>query len=126
MINIEKQISFWLEGAEEELIIAKTLFSSNKIRHSLFFLHLAIEKILKAHVSKITNDIPPRTHNLIRLSELSNLTLTDEILNFLAKMNIFNIEGRYPENNIPLPSRETVEAYISKTEEVMLWLKKLL
>jgi HEPN domain-containing protein len=70
MIDIEKQVNYWQKGAIEEWDLAQDLVKRNKTRHGLFFAHLALEKLLKAHVCRQTQDLPPRTHNLTRLAEL--------------------------------------------------------
>lgn len=74
MVNIDKHILHWQNGAKEDLEVAKQLLASDKIRHGLFFLHLAMEKIIKAHICRNTNDIAPRLHNLVRLAELSGIS----------------------------------------------------
>jgi len=73
MIDINKQINFWRSGGEEDLAVARDLVNRNRIRHGLFFAHLALEKALKAHVCRVTQDIAPRLHNLVRLAELAEL-----------------------------------------------------
>jgi len=57
MVNIDKHISYWRNMAEEDWEVANQLIASDKIRHGLFFLHLSLEKILKAHVCHNTKDI---------------------------------------------------------------------
>ena len=52
MIDINRQIVYWLTGAEEDLESAKILIESNRLLHGLFFCHLVIEKAIKAHVVK--------------------------------------------------------------------------
>jgi HEPN domain-containing protein len=126
MIDIAKQIEYWTTGSEEELSVAYTLFNSRKFRHSLFFAHLTLEKILKATVCKKTNNIAPRIHNLVRLIEITEITLTEDQLDFFVEMNIYNLEGRYPANTIPLPDQDTIKIYLDKTEEILQWLMKLL
>ncbi len=54
MIDIEKQVAYWRHGAEEDWEVAHQLFDRGYIRHSLFFVHLALEKALKAHVCRHT------------------------------------------------------------------------
>lgn len=49
MINIEKQIAHWRNGAEEDWSVAQELIERGRVRHGLFFAHLALEKMLKAH-----------------------------------------------------------------------------
>jgi HEPN domain-containing protein len=64
----------------------------------LFFTHLALEKILKAHwVKDNVEDVPPKTHNLTYLLNKSTLDLEEEDSDFLQSLNIFQLEGRYPD-----------------------------
>ncbi|SLM28772.1 conserved hypothetical protein [Desulfamplus magnetovallimortis] len=78
MVNIEKHILHWKNGAEEDFEVSEHLIKSGKIRHGLFFLHLTLEKILKAHVCRNSGDIAPRMHNLVRLAELSEISFLEE------------------------------------------------
>ena len=126
MVNIEKHVSYWKNGAEEDLQVADQLIKSGKIRHGLFFLHLAREKILKAHVCHNSKDIAPRLHNLARLAELSGITFGQKDSDFLSEMNPFNIEGRYPEMWGPVPSREEADILLQKTRGMFEWLKNQL
>lgn len=71
MINIEKQIAHWRKGSQEDWEVAKDLVERRRVRHGLFFAHLALEKILKAHACKALNDIAPPIHNLVRLVDLA-------------------------------------------------------
>ena len=122
MIDIDKQISFWRNGAEEDLSVARDLVNRNRIRHGLFFAHLALEKALKAHVCCATQDIAPRLHNLVRLVELAKLDIKPAHVDILAEMNSFNIEGRYPDTLTPPPSQEEARHYMTQAEEVFQWL----
>ena len=126
MVNIDKHISHWKNGAEEDFEVADHLIKSGKIRHGLFFLHLSLEKILKAHVCRNSKDMAPRLHNLVRLAELSGITFLEEDTDFLAEMNPLNIEGRYPEMWGPLPSTEDIKMLLKKTGEMLKWLKNQL
>ncbi len=102
--------------------MGKQLIENGHIRHSLFFAHLALEKLLKALICRQSQDFPPRIHNLTRLVELLDLSLSNDQQDFLASMNAFNIEGRYPVPMIPLPSITDAKARIAKTEEMVRWL----
>ena len=60
--------------------------------------HLVLEKLCKAHwVKDNAENHPPKIHNLVRLVEQTKLILPEEDLDFLRKMNDFQIEGRYPD-----------------------------
>ncbi len=126
MVNVDKHIAYWQKGADEDLEVGNQLVDSGKIRHGLFFLHLALEKLLKAHVCKHNKDIAPRMHNLIRLAELTEITFTQDQLDFMAEMNPYNIEGRYPELLAPLPSQEEILSIIKTVKELFVWLKNQL
>ena len=126
MIDIDKQISFWRDSADEDLAVAHELVRRSRIRHGLFFAHLALEKALKAHVCRVTKDIAPRLHNLVRLAELAELDLKAAQVDILAEMNSFNIEGRYHDTLSSPPSQEEAQHYMTQADEVFQWLIKLL
>ena len=122
MIDINKQVKFWRNVAQEDWEVASDLVNRNRVRHGLFFAHLALEKALKAHVCIVTQDLAPRLHNLVRLSEIAELSLNPHQLDVLAEMNAFNIEGRYPDTLSPPPSKKQAVEYIAKSEKVFQWL----
>jgi len=126
MVNIPKHISYWQTGAEEDWEVAIQLIESNKIRHGLFFLHMALEKILKAHICRNIKDVAPRTHNLVRLAELSGIVFEQKQKDLLAEINPFNIEGLYPEVWGAVPTRKEAETLWQRTKELFEWLKNQL
>jgi HEPN domain-containing protein len=118
MIDIDRQIVFWRDGALEDWDVVSDLLEKNRIRHGLFIAHLALEKALKAIVCMATKDLAPRIHNLVRLAELAQLNLRPEQLDILDEMNAFNIEGRYPDAlAAPLQKEEALQ-YVRRAEEV--------
>ena len=100
MIDFEKQIEYWKNGAIDDLESAKILIERNRLLHALFFCHLVIEKIIKAHVVKWTKELAPRSHNLIYLSEKANLEFTDDYEIFLGILMKYQLQGRYPDYNL--------------------------
>lgn len=122
MININKQIEYWQSGAFDGLETAKILIEKKRLLHGLFFCHLSIEKILKAHVVKQTKDIAPRTHNLIYLSELAKLVLEENDEIFLGILMKYQLQGRYPNYYPDIPDENKVNNYLTKTEKLLLWL----
>lgn len=122
MIDIEKQVVYWRDGASEDWQVAAELIRRKRPRHGLFFAHLALEKALKAHVCRQTQDLAPRMHNLVRLAEMAELQLDDKQIDVLAEMNAFNLEGRYPEILTPEPTAEEAQRYVRRAKEVYTWL----
>ena len=97
MVDVPKHIEYWKTSSEEDFAAAQSLLEKGHFRQSLFFAHLALEKMLKAHVTSKTKDIPPRIHNLIRLAEIVELKLEPERTEFLREFSIYQLEGRYPD-----------------------------
>ena len=126
MLDIEKLVAFWRHGAQEDLTVAQELLERGRIRHGLFFLHLALEKLLKAHVCRQTRDLAPRLPNLVRFAELATLHLPESCADTLAAMNPFAIAGRYPDSPFPLPPPEAARGYAERVQEVFTCLMRLL
>jgi HEPN domain-containing protein len=124
--NVEKHVAHWSNGALEDLQIARELIANDRRRYGLFFAHLALEKMLKAHVCKMTRDHPPRIHNLRHLSEMSGLAISPQQENLLSKMNEFQRQGRYPDMMYEVPIVERTQAYLRSTEEMVEWLRQQL
>jgi len=125
-MDIQKQIDYWQRGSEEDMAAASTLLQKRHLRHTLFFAHLAIEKMLKAHVVRVTADIPPRIHDLLRLADLARIALPDERRAFLARFQQYGLAGRYPGFEPPAPSVGEAESVLREAQEVLAWLKNQL
>jgi HEPN domain-containing protein len=123
MIDIQKQIKYWQDGALDDFESAKILISNHRILHGLFLCHLVIEKAIKAIVVKTTNEIAPRTHNLLYLSEMAKLEFEEDDEIFLGILMKYQLQGRYPDYNPVLPNQEKVLEYLQQTEKLMTWLQ---
>ncbi len=122
MIDIAQQVGYWRTGAAEDWEVAAELVEHGRIRHGLFFAHLALEKVLKAHVCRKTQELAPRIHSLLQLAELAATGVTKEQLAVLAEMNTFQIEGRYPHSLPPVPTPQEAREYLARAGEVLKWL----
>ena len=97
-MKIKDHIKYWLDGAEHDWDAAKSLFSSGKYDWCLFIGHLVLEKTLKAlFIQDNNNQLPPKTHNLVKLARHTNINMTEEQEIFLDEVNDFNLEARYPQ-----------------------------
>jgi len=85
------------------------------------------EKILKAlYVQTNNNQLPPKTHNLVKLARLSKLNLSMEQEILLDEINDFNLEVRYPQYKNEFFKKCTKKfsvIYYQKINEMMIWLK---
>jgi len=105
MIDIQKQIAYWIDGAEDDLITAELLIHEKRNLHGLFFCHLVIEKAIKAHYVKVVREVAPRSHNLIHLSEKANLLYDDDTQIFLGILMKYQFQVRYPDYSPIIPDQ---------------------
>jgi HEPN domain-containing protein len=118
--------------AEYDLETARAMLSTKRYLYVAFMCHQTIEKTLKAVIAGADgNPEPPKTHNLIRLAELSNLsaTLSPEQRNFIALLTPMNIEARYTAYKDSVAaglSDEKCTQLIKETEDLYLWIKQIL
>ncbi len=124
MIDIRKQIHQRRNRADEDWQAALELVDLGRTRHSLFFAHLALEKTLKAHIYRVTNNLAPRIHHLLRLAELTELSLSQNQLDFLARFDRYQLEGRYPDMLPPAPDTETTQEELTIANEMLKWLNE--
>ncbi len=126
-MNIKEHVQHWLDGADHDWDTACSLFLSEKYDWCLFLGHLVLEKTLKAlYIQDNNNQLPPKTHNLIKLVRHTNLTLTEDQENFLDEVSDFNQEARYPQYKYEFYKKcdkEFTEHYYHKIEEMKIWLK---
>lgn len=124
--NFERQIEYWKNLAQSDMVTAEILIEKRRILHGLFFCHLTIEKALKAHYVKFNLKLAPKTHNLIYLVDNSNLVITEPQMQFLGILLKYQLEGRYPDNEISSPELTTAEKYLKETKELLEWLMQKL
>ena len=97
-MNKSDYIEYWRLTAGKDWEAAGHLFEKGDYLHSLFFAHLVLEKLLKAHfVKDNASDFPPKTHNLLLLVSQTTITPSDDQLRILSQMNQFQLEARYPD-----------------------------
>ena len=123
MVDVPKQIEYWRASSEEDFAAAESLLEKGHFRHSLFFAHLAVEKMLKAHVTRQTKDIPPRIHNLIRLAEIAELSVEPEHASFLRRFDMYQLEGRYPESSHMIIDLKAANEILALAGDILKWLK---
>ena len=124
------QISYWVESANHDFDVAVTLFQNKKYDWCLFIGHLVIEKVLKAiFIDKNSSKIPPKIHNLVRLSELSNIEISESKKLLLDKVNDFHIATRYPDFKFKFYktcTKNFTKIYFNNIKDLYKWLKSLI
>jgi HEPN domain-containing protein len=125
-MNKEELIKYWIAEAEESLSVAGHLFEKRDYSYSLFFGHLAVEKILKAVYVEKKDENVPRSHNLPRIAKAAGLTVPEDKLADLIRITAFNIEARYPDYKRNFRKKCTSDfttSELKKIREVFTWLK---
>jgi len=125
-LDLQKQITYWNDGAKDDFETVKILMDRNRILHGLFFCHLVVEKSLKAHVVKETGEIAPKSHNLFYLAEKAKIDFNEEDAVFLGVLMKYQLHGRYPDYNPYIPEKKQVKQYLNHTSTLRQWLEKKL
>lgn len=123
---MNQDVKYWLDLSQYDIDTAKAMFKSGRYLYVLFTSQQAVEKILKAIIVLKTKKFPPRIHDLIKLVNLAEVKLDIEQKQFLAKLNFYYLETRYPEQIIDLSkdiSNDMAKVYLEKSEEILNWLK---
>lgn len=115
----EEQVQYWIKTAEQDWATAEDLLRLERFLHTLFFFHLVIEKLLKAHwVKDNTGDFPPRSHDLEHIYSSTEIELSPEDVDELRALNYWNLEGRYPDYLNKISKQADKKYTLAKYESV--------
>jgi HEPN domain-containing protein len=123
---MRKDTENFITSSEYDFQTATAMFESGRYIYVVFMCHISIEKRLKAIVSEATQNIPPKTHNLIYLIKLGEVNLPPDLFDFVAKLNNASIITRYPEDFRKLLEvfpQDIAKEYLITTQKVIEWLK---
>lgn len=123
---MREEIKNWWKQAEADLITAKNSYKSRDYYASIFWCQQSVEKALKAIYNLIKEESPGPTHSLIFLA--SEIKLNKKFFSFLRELTPAYISTRYPDMADASPTEiydeEMAKRFISKSEELLEWLKK--
>ena len=126
---MNKDTEYWLKLSKYDIDTAKAMLKSGRHLYVLFTCQQAVEKIAKALVVEKTGAFPPKTHDLLRLLDIAGVVASDEQKQFLAKLNYYYLETRYPEQ-LSIISRQvnkkTGEQFFTETGRILKWLRSIL
>ena len=123
-LDVAKQVAYWRAGADESLGAAELLIVSGRYNFGLFFLHLALEKMLKAFVARETGDVPPKTHDLLLLARRAGLNLAMDVSEVLGEFQVYCMAGRYPDAEPRIVDRALAEREMARANEAFKWLQQ--
>ena len=125
------KVEYWLELCDDDLKAAKAMYKTKNLLWTGFICHLISEKALKAAIASETNEVPPKSHDLLKLA--SKTTVCDNLPHgyniLLGKLTPLQIEARYPEYKekiAALLTHEYCKNLLKETEDFLCWIKKRL
>ena len=130
MMTKQQHIEYWINTAEDDWDSVEVLFNGKKYLQSLFWAHLVLEKLAKAHwVKNKEGNTPPKIHNLITLLRQANVDLGEEKMNFLVNYNNFQLSTRYPDylsEIYKVCTKQFTEGQMNKVKEIRKCLLEML
>jgi len=94
----QEHIDYWLRTAERDWKVVQSLYDTKEYVYSLFFGHLVLEKIAKAlWIKNNASNQPPKIHNIVSILTQAGVEITEEQNIFFLQINVFQLEGRYPD-----------------------------
>lgn len=103
------------------------MLATGRYLYVIFLCHLALEKMLKAHVAEVTQSVPIKTHDLIYLVRKCELKMPAQYLDFIGKINTASIPTRYPDDlqrALKEYPKSVAKDYLTQTAELIQWLKQ--
>ncbi len=126
-MTIKEIENYWVASSDDDMETSKVLFVKRKYVQSMFFLHLSVEKILKALYVRKNNAEAPFGHNLQILAQKTpDVPFEKEHLETLAKMTTFNITARYDDYKrsfYKICNEDFADKYLRIGQEMIKWLK---
>ncbi len=119
--RIATQVERWMKQAEHNLEVARKNFDIKVYDLAIVMCEQALEKALKALYIAQTGKMPPRTHAIEDLAELTHFeTRLDKML---LELEDFYIQLRYPSAEGPMPyelaTREDAERDTRMTADAL-------
>ena len=117
----------WYRQAQYDMDTAQAMFDSGRYIYAIFMSHLSLEKALKGYYSEHCQELPPKTHNLLFLTEKASLKLPQEFADFVFLLNRVSIPTRYPDDLTRLQTeynREKTLEWLRSGKKVLSWLTR--
>jgi len=92
----KERVKIWVNGAKRNKKLVGDLYRLKHYDWCLFMWHLVLEKLLKAGITR-RDKVAPLVHNLVSLSKIAGLELTDNEKRELSEINTYNVQARYGE-----------------------------
>ncbi|MBU6157922.1 MAG: HEPN domain-containing protein [Bacteroidetes bacterium] len=126
----QDHIAYWKNSSNEDWETALYNYEGKRSVPALFFLHLSVEKMLKAiWVKDNLSNTPPFTHDLQKIAGETDLEWDAVHFDYLSVVNNWNIEARYPDYKHTLHKIATskyMQMHVDKVKALLQWLQEKL
>jgi len=116
----------WLKQADYDMDTADAMFRSGRHFYAVFMCHLSIEKSLKGLYTKVLQEVPPKTHNLLYLLDKIGRKPGQELEKFIIRLNTASVATRYPDELAKIQmayTEDITKKMITQSKEVLAWVK---
>ncbi|RLE88063.1 MAG: hypothetical protein DRN04_17525 [Thermoprotei archaeon] len=86
-VVIRSEAKDWFDGALIDLEEAKDAFNRGRFNWALFAAHQAVEKALKAAYIALKRERPPRSHDLTRLLQGLDLSISEDLIRGISELS---------------------------------------
>lgn len=117
----------WINQADYDIDTAEAMFQSGRYIYTIFMIHLAIEKSLKAVLVENSHETPPKIHNLVLLLKQTNIQLPEPLNKFIMRLSMAGVSLRYPEElskTLEKYPKTIAQEYLKMAREVLECLKQ--
>jgi HEPN domain-containing protein len=125
----DEYVQLWLKDIDDSLRMLEKVVNCEAYPVVAFWLHLTVEKALKAAIVVLKKVAPPKVHNLVELhSKIADeVELTEEQIRFLRQLTLAVRETRYFDATLELPSeiytKAVVEDFMTKALPILKVIK---
>ena len=125
---MKQDVKYWVDLSKYDIDTAKAMLESGRYLYVLFTCQQSIEKMLKALIVKNTKSFPPKIHDLVKLINITKIDIETEQKEFLAKLNYYYLETRYPRELSEISKqikKDTAVNFYNNTKKILKWLKSI-
>ena len=125
---MKQDVKYWVDLSKYDIDTAKAMLESGRYLYVLFTCQQSIEKMLKALIVKNTKSFPPKIHDLVKLINIAKIDIEIEQKEFLAKLNYYYLETRYPRELSEISKqikKNTAVNFYNNTKKILKWLKSI-
>jgi len=118
----QEVVSFWKETSDKDWEFSREIYVGGKrYDYALFFVHLSLEKLLKALHYYRKDSHPLAIHDLVELAKRAEIKMPESQLADLNEISSFNISARYDDykkNFYKKANKEYADVWFQKATEI--------